>query len=231
MRTPTFYGLLFFFLVATASCKREREVRRNISSEELAGLQEGAQVKRAEIVSAWPGWLERPEGCPADAMPTQFQEHEVSLEACQGELIKTCLRKCEFFDAAACYGAALILESPDISVDRVSPALFARACKFGSASGCTNWTAGMVVGSLDPDEPRYTACQERSFEISCTRGQDPWGCAMFAHALAEKGPSQADLTRIEKAAAVACRLGEDDPACKTGKGIVEALRAKTAVNP
>jgi hypothetical protein len=214
--------LILLTLVAACSKSDPPQVAA-ISDEELAGYQKGAEVKREEIIHTWPTWLARPEGCPADQMPAQFIEHEVSLERCQGEKVKACLKKCKFFDPAACYSAALILQSPEREVDAVSPALFAQACKYGSASGCTNWTAGLLLKSMKRDSPEYTECQERSFELSCTRGEDPWGCAMFAHALAEKGPLQEDMPRIEKAAAVACRFGGSDPACQTAQGTLRSI--------
>jgi hypothetical protein len=223
--------ILLYLLAACSKSDPPQVVAEPISDEELAGYQEGAEVKREQIVQTWPEWLEHPEGCPADHMPAKFVEHEVSPQRCQGELIKSCLKKCKFFDLAACYSAALILQSPERQVDAVSPALFARACKYGSASGCTNWTAGLLVKSMKNDSPEYTECQERSFELSCTRGQDPWGCAMFAHALAKKGPLQDDMPRIEKAAAVACLLGQSDPACQTAQGTLRSITEKRVTTP
>lgn len=232
MRAPA--CLLVFLVLGLGACnKKESEptevVLPPVTAQELSDFQQGAEARRASIVSDWPKWLERPEGCPADLMPAKFEGHDFSLEECQGDKIQGCLRQCEFFDAASCYSAAIILESPELAVDQVSPALFARACQYGSASACTNWTAGLVMAESQAAGGRkYSDCQERSFEISCTRGQDPWGCAMLAHALAEKGPLEGDLPRIEAAAKVACRLGEEDPACQTGKGVLQSISAAKA---
>jgi hypothetical protein len=228
--------LITFALTTALACSKKKEEAAQVSlppitDQEMAGYQEGAEAKREQIIKAWPEWLEHPNACPVEIMPESFQGHDFSLEECQGEKIHSCLRKCEFFDAAACYSAALILESPELAVDKLSPALFARACEYGSASACTNWTAGLVMAEAQAaGERKYSDCQERSFEASCTRGQDPWGCAMYAHALAEKGPLEADLPRIEAAAKVACRLGQDDPACQTGQGILQEITAVKAGN-
>ena len=215
--------LCVLLLVVSCNKQEEQEVRRNITDQELVSYQEGAEARRAKLTEQWPSWLKRPTGCPADVMPVEFKEHEVSLTSCQGEKIYECLQKCEAFDLTACYSAAVVMESPERAVDAVAPALFARACTHGSASACTNWTAGLVIAdnpSSDPNTPSYSSCQKRSLEIACLRGLDPWGCTMFAHALAVGGPTAADKEKIKRAAVIACRFGDEDPACLRGREVV-----------
>ncbi len=164
-------------------------------------------------VKSQPPWLESTRLCLAEAMPARFGAAEFDPHGCEGGRLHDCLVECQRGVAASCYSAALSLQHTEGVGADVVRALFMRACVNGSASGCTNAAAS----PLETDG----ACAQHTFELVCSRAQDPWACVMYGSALLS-GPDP-DLAAAKRALSVGCRLGDDDPACSQAKRLLQGL--------
>jgi hypothetical protein len=91
--------------------------------------------------------------------------------------------------------------------------VFLRACQLGSASACTNAAAG---------RPEQDACALETYEATCERGSDPWGCVMLGGLLV-KEEQHRDLERARKVLPKACAIADDDPACQAARGILHSI--------
>jgi hypothetical protein len=152
---------------------------------------------------AEPTWLPRLDACPADVMPAKISNAPFPLPVCAGDALAGCVERCRGGDARACLSSAMEVQVPG-PPERISEALYLRACMLGSAGGCTNRAAGR----LNERKHDVDDCTVRSFGASCG-GDDAWGCAMFAFALAKTGKREG----VSAAAKKACELTPNDEPC------------------
>jgi hypothetical protein len=214
--------LIALSLVTTslASCKKKKD-EFAAQDVKLEVYQRDVAPTRSALDKSPPSWLGTPPACPANVLPKQFVEPGFSLEDCAGSKIEQCLEMCKNSAVSACYSAALILqaESPE-SDRRLSTPLFARACQLGDASACTNWAS-----ALDDEDQSSLDCRRDTFEATCKRGQDPWGCTMYSYILANQGLDEVNLRTIRSLSNTACRYGEDDPACQAMRDLLKQADA------
>jgi hypothetical protein len=172
-----------------------------------------ARREAHQRLAAHPKSLPDPTECPAKLMPARFVLRNTWDDtAARGGRLLYAVRACESGDGEHCYAAAQEL----IAEDQKSPAaqsLFLAACRLGLASGCTN-----AAASHAQDD-----CSFATYEASCDRGQDSWGCAMLGIALVRGDPRHRDLQRARAVLPEACRLGQDDPACQAASQLLESL--------
>jgi hypothetical protein len=214
--------LISLALVTTsiASCKEKKDEFAT-QEDKLEVYQRDVAPARTALGKSPPSWLATPPACPTKVLPKQFVEPGYSLEDCAGGRIDQCLEQCKNSMVSACYSAALILQAESPENDRtLSTPLFARACQLGDASACTNWAS-----ALDESDPKNEDCRRDTFEATCKRGQDPWGCTMYSYILANQGIDEATLSTIRSYVGTACRYGEDDPACKAMRDGLKQLEA------
>lgn len=105
---------------------------------------------------------------------------------------------------------------------RLSEALFLRACKLGSDSGCTNRAAGILL--LEPQRADRLTCSARTFEETCRR-RDAWGCTMYGSALLYGHGVAANAEHARAVLPFACSLDEADEACLKARLLLEQLDA------
>lgn len=209
--------LIALSLVTTslASCKKKKD-EFAAQDVKLEVYQRDIAPARSALHESPPSWLGTPPACPANVLPKQFVEPGFSLEDCAGSKIDQCLEMCKNATVSACYSAALILQSESPESDRrLSTPLFARACQLGDASACTNWASALR------EDPSNQDCRRDTFEATCQRGQDPWGCTMYSYILANQGLDEANLRTIRGLSDTACRYGEEDPACQAMRDLLK----------
>lgn len=165
-----------------------------------------------DLEASPPGWLPALDTCPADAMPAHETTSDYSIEACAAAP-ERCLRSCQTGNANDCYAAALVLQA--IRQNRISEALFLRACALGIVSGCTNRAAGME-GDEGP------VCPIRTYQKACDR-DDPWACTMIGFHLIRGIGIARDRERARQALAKSCRYGESDQACRYAKRLLQEI--------
>lgn len=165
-----------------------------------------------DLEASPPGWLPAPDKCPADVMPARETPLDYSIEQCAAAP-EGCLRSCRTGNASDCYAAALVLR--EIRHNRVSEALFLRACALGIVSGCTNRAAGM-------ERDEGPACAIQTYQKACDR-DDPWACTMIGFHLARGIGVAEDRERARQALSKSCRFGESDQACEYAKRLMEEL--------
>jgi hypothetical protein len=178
-----------------------------------------------QLLRRRPAWLFPAAECPADVAASREETTTYLSEACVPDL-STCLDRCRTGESNACYASALRVQ--ELARDTVgSEALFLRACRLGTMSGCTNRAAGIVT-----HEPEYRGgdeCATRTFRTMCDR-QDPWACAMFGfHLKLGRGVEQ-DLDRALVVLRKTCSLDKDDPACHAALELIADIEASRA-NP
>jgi len=163
-------------------------------------------------LAAHPLWLPDPNGCPAKLLPANLETTWWDPLAARGGRLLHAIRGCERGAAQLCYAAAQEFadENPPSPVGQ---SLFLRACRLGSASGCTNAAAG---------RPAQDDCAFATYEASCERGKDPWGCTMLGIALV-KDAKHHDIARARTILPRGCSADEDNPACRTAKQVLESL--------
>lgn len=179
-----------------------------------------AQARREALsaLAGRPSWLFVEEGCPADGMPRELRSGNFSDESCVGGRLRDCLLECERGSMTACYSAAVHLQSAKEEEPAVEP-LFARSCRLGYASGCTNAAAGRLR------DGRIDECGLRTFGRACEDAGDPWACTMFGRALLNGKAGNRDVERARKALGKSCLHGDVDPACAAAKEILAKLDA------
>jgi hypothetical protein len=173
----------------------------------------GASRDARQRLAAHPTWLPDPHVCPSKLLPATLVTTPWDPVAARGGRLLHAVRACEGGVAQLCYAAAQEL----ITGDSESPAaesLFVRACQLGSASGCTNAAAARA-----PQDD----CAFETYEASCDRGHDPWGCAMLGLALVRGDAKHRDLERARAVLSRACRYGEADPACQRATELLGSL--------
>ncbi len=214
---------LTFVAACQPSCKKDKDKFAEQSAE-LEVYQRDVAPMRAALSKTPPSWLDTAPACPAEALPAQFVESGFSLGDCAGSKINECLEECKQSIVAACYSAAIVLQAESPEGDRtLSTPLFARACQLGNASACTNWGS-----ALDAKNPENQDCLLGTFQATCERGRDPWGCTMYSYMLASEGYDDATLSTIRSFEPTACRYGEEDPACQAIRDLLkEASVAET----
>lgn len=208
-----------------ASCKKsENAIDHGRQDEQLEVFRREAAPARSTLSQAPPSWLGALPSCPTSVLPKRFEEPEFSLEDCAGDKLAQCLLRCKASDASACYSAALLLQA-DTPVDDqpLSTPLFARACELGNASACTNWGA-----TLDETDAGQRECLRNTYEATCRRGQDPWGCTMYARMLVDDGINESTLGAIQGFAPIACRYADDDPACQAMAEVLQVAMLRSA---
>lgn len=174
---------------------------------------ERAGLDARQRLAAHPPWLPDPQACPAKLLPATPAIRPWDPVAARGGRLLHAVRGCEAGAVELCYAAAQEL----IDEDPRSPAaesLFVRACQLGSASGCTNAAAGRV-----PDDD----CAFETFEASCNRGHDPWGCTMLGAALARGDAKYRDLRQARAVLQRSCVYGPADAACQVAKRLLDSL--------
>jgi hypothetical protein len=172
-----------------------------------------ARREAHQRLAAHPESLPDPHECPAKIMPAKFVNRDTWDDtAARGGRLLYAVRACESGDREHCYAAAqeLIVEDPK---SPAAQSLFLAACHLGDASGCTN-----AAASHAQDD-----CSFATYEASCDRGQDPWGCTMLGYALVEGDLRHRDLQRARTVLPKACRVGQDAPACQTARQLLESL--------
>jgi len=169
-------------------------------------------------LAAHPAWLPDPAVCPAKIFPRSFGPREWDPVAARGGRLLHAFRGCEAGSGELCYSAAqeLLAES---SRDPAAESLFLRACQLGNASACTNAAA---------DRPEQDDCAFETYEASCERGNDPWGCVMLGATLVNGDEKHRDIERARKVLPKGCALGDGDPACQQARGILHYLDASPA---
>lgn len=215
--TTAMHRILIALMLAAGlqSCKKQDEFAAQ--NEQLEVYKREVAPTRSALRANPPSWLGTPPECPTEALPKQFVEGGFNLEDCANNKIDQCLERCKGSVVAACYSAALILQDEAIDGDRtLSTPLFARACKLGHASACTNWGS-----SLDTKDPNLQDCLRDTFGATCKAGKDPWGCTMYSYMLASEGLDDATLGTIRSYEPTACRYGEEDPACKAMRDLLK----------
>lgn len=185
----------------------------------LNDVRAGSDARQRLI--AHPSWLPDPHTCPAKLMPLTVATASWDAVAARGGRLLHAVRGCESGVAQLCYAAAQELIVED-STSLAAASLFVRACQHGFASGCTNAAAGRV-----PQDD----CSFETYEVSCDRGHDPWGCPMLGAALALGDPKQRDLARARAVLPRACTGGEPDPACERAKLILASLQNTRSAAP
>ncbi|MBR1309806.1 MULTISPECIES: sel1 repeat family protein [unclassified Bradyrhizobium] len=165
-----------------------------------------------ELEASRPDWLPKLETCPADVMPTRETTLSFSIARCSASLDR-CVDRCHAGDASDCYSAALVIQKA--GSERLSQALFLRACALGFVSGCTNRAAGM-------DSGQGSSCAIRTYQLGCDR-KDPWACTMTGFHLIRGIGIERDLDRARKALSQSCYLGEDDEACIAGRALLKEI--------
>ena len=206
------------------SCKNDKDsARDNAGDVQLEVYKRGTEPTRAALSKAPPSWLgaDTLPACPADALPKSFSEPNFNPEMCAGDRIDQCLEACKNSDATACYSAAILMqEVNDNGAPDISTPLYARSCQLGDASGCTNWAA-----SMDQNLESNQDCLFRTFEATCLRGQDPWGCTMHAHRVSAQLPPNESLEKLRSLVATSCKWGESDPACQSLRTLIGRLES------
>jgi len=163
--------------------------------------------------------LFEPDRCPADVMPAAEQKTEMLGDLCVTDL-PTCLDRCQARDPSGCYSAALRVQALK-SDEPASEALFLRACRLGSMSGCTNRAAGMTKDGNEGEAANR--CAVRTFQRTC-QANDPWGCTMLGWHLIEGQGIERDLERARRSLQQACvRFGQEDPACVRAMELLEQI--------
>jgi len=166
-----------------------------------------------------PAWLFEPDRCPADVMPATEQGTKMLEDLCVNDL-PACLDRCQARDPSGCYSAALRVQQLRSDV-AASEALFLRACRLGSMSGCTNRAAGMTKNGDEGEAA--VRCAVRTFQRTC-QANDPWGCTMLGWHLIEGQGIERDLDRARRALNQACvPFGDEDPACVRAKELLEQV--------
>ena len=188
-------------------------------SDALAKSEARADAQRR--LGARPTWLFPADACPAAVMPAALLNAAAhGPPGCEGGRLADCLGECERGGALSCYEAAQDIQATD-RLDPGAQALHLRACSLGLASACTNAAAGRK-----PDVAAVDECGFRTFEAVCERASDPWACTMLGMALLDGKPRRRQPARARQVLATACRLGEEDPACATAKGLLARLDAR-----
>ena len=131
-----------------------------------------------------------------------------------------CLTKCKQGDPIACYSLALGIQDRAAEMRDLYGALFARACRLGHASGCTNRGAGL--SNADPSDPDAAVCYIALYKASCV-GDDPWGCTMLGFELFEGNHIEQDYDEALKVMSKSCKFGEEDPACSTALSLEKTI--------
>lgn len=176
---------------------------------------EGARREARRQLAAHPRWLPDPTECPAKLVPASFETHPSDPVAARGGRMLHAIRGCEGGTVELCYIAAqeLITETLDSTA---AQSLFLRACHLGEASGCTN-----AAASRKPQDD----CSFETYEASCERGHDPWGCTMLGFTLIRGDARHRDIERARRVLPEGCALalGENNPACQTAKELLQSL--------
>lgn len=180
----------------------------------------GARRAAHQRLAAHPRWLPDPTECPAKALPAKLDDHVWDDTAARGGRLLYAVRACENGDGPHCYAAAQELLAEDHN-SAAAQSLFLAACRLGFGSGCTN-----AAASRAQDD-----CAFATYEASCDRGHDPWGCTMLGHALVRGDPRHRDLQRARTVLPQACRRGQDDPACQAATEILESLDKMPSAGP
>jgi len=180
----------------------------------------GARREAHQRLAAHPKWLPDPTECPANTLPAKLDSQKWDDTAARGGRLLYAVRACEGGDRAHCYAAAQELLAED-QTSAAAQSLFLAACHLGFASGCTN-----AAASRAQDD-----CSLATYEASCDRGRDPWGCAMLGRALVLGDPRHRDLQRARTVLPKACRLGQDDPACQAASQLLESLDTMPSAGP
>lgn len=165
-----------------------------------------------QLETSWPDWLPKLDKCPADVMPSNDGPPNFSIERCSADLDQ-CLDHCRAGTANDCYAAAIVLQKT--RSNRVSEALFLKACALGIVSGCTNRAAGM-------DSNEGVSCAVRTFQLGCER-KDPWACTMTGFHLIRGLGVDKDIDRARKALAQSCRFGDSDEACIASNALLKEI--------
>lgn len=213
---PTLVVAIAVPLAASCNKKRDAFAEQGVA---LEVYKREAAPKRTAMLQKPLVWLETAEGCPSTVMPQAFTESDYDLDGCSGPGLDACLEQCKNSVATACYASALILQSDEPNIEKsdnaLSTGLFARACTLGNASACTNWAA-----SLEAPKTTNRACLRATFEATCERGRDAWGCTMFGYIVAEENLDAALLTKLHGWLPTSCRYGAEDPACQSMKALI-----------
>jgi hypothetical protein len=180
----------------------------------------GARREAHQRLAAHPKWLPDPGECPARTLPARLDNPRWDETAARGGRLLYAVRACESGDRAHCYAAAQELIAED-QTSAAAQSLFLAACHLGLASACTN-----AAASRPPDD-----CSLATFEASCDRGHDPWGCAMLGLELVRGDPRHRDLQRARTVLPKACRLRQDDPACQAASQLLESLNNPPSAGP
>lgn len=172
----------------------------------------GARREALQQLASRPSWLPDPATCPAKLVPAALELRPWDPVATRGGRLRHAIHGCQAGAVELCYAAAQALVTPEIT-DPASQSLFLRACQLGEASGCTNAAAG---------RRKQDDCAFATYEASCERGRDPWGCTMLGLALVD-WEGRRDLARARQILPRACRLSDDDPACQAARSILQSL--------
>ncbi len=167
-----------------------------------------------------PAWLYKElEACPADHPGFKTVNKGYSEGFCIDNEDK-CLKDCKQSDAIACYSLALGIQRRDEQMSDLYEALFARACRLGHASGCTNRGAGL--SHRDPSDPDAAVCYIALYKAACL-SDDPWGCTMLGLKLFEGEHIEQDYDEAIKVMSKSCKFGEDDPACSAALALEKTI--------
>jgi hypothetical protein len=162
-------------------------------------------------------WIADLKQCPRDAMRTEGVVG-VGENRCARNDWSACLLRCREGSASDCYWLAQAVQ-PHLD-EQVSEVLFARSCRLGVASGCTNRAAGMLKNAAEDEAARR--CAHRTFEMTCAQG-DPWGCTMQAFDLVYGIGVETDVDKARSLLDKSCVNGIEDEACASAVRLQEKL--------
>lgn len=164
-----------------------------------------------------PKWLVLEESCPLSLIPNQQKKISYLSDECEKNPSR-CLEDCKKEDGNACYSLALLVQIKTSIDNKSAESLFLLSCKYGVASGCTNYAAGR----FDSENVETLKCSVDTFEKTCEM-DDSWGCTMFGLALIKgvsRKPNQAEAIKYLKKV---CDLNNNSEACKGATRILETI--------
>lgn len=164
-----------------------------------------ADVKRFDL-----SWLDPIESCPSDLIDRSSKEISPDYESCEQGLSE-CVEQCRRGDEEKCFSAAATHEL--LENDARAHALYARACKLGVDSGCTNFAA-----RLRYREQGDELCISNTFLKMCNRNE-AWGCAMSSVVVWQGEGLEIDAAQATAYVNKTCEIDPDSDACDLAKEI------------
>ncbi len=159
--------------------------------------------------------------CPESLYGGQDIGYQSFIEDCrvnQSECLKTCLAG----DANRCLGLGHVyVDIEDESL--YSNALYARACKLGAVSACTNRAAGIQKYE---SSRLGESCSYKTFKLTC-KNNDEWGCTMLGLSLYKGLDTTKDHKEALKVLHKSCEIDEEHEACGYARSMIKNILDET----